>query len=84
MVNVHGVVLLLRKADPLVQGRVLAAVQGVLGVASIAGLGLGGVLGSAMKPRTVIIGAAIAGLATLLLTMWPMLAPPSDEAIAPA
>jgi len=84
MVNVHGVVLLLRKADPAVQGRVLAAVQGVLGVASILGLGLGGILGSAFKPRTVIIGAAIAALATLLLTMWPMVTPPHDEEIAPA
>ena len=84
MVNVHGVVILLRKADPLLQGRVLAAVQGVLGVASILGLGLGGILGAAFHPRSVIIGASIASLGTLLVTMWPMLAPSSNDESAPA
>jgi MFS family permease len=84
MVNVHGIVILLRKADPLVQGRVLAAVQGVLGVASILGLGLGGILASAFHPRSVIIGASIASLGTLLVTMWPMIASSSDEEGTPA
>ncbi len=72
---------------PLEQrGRVLAAVSGVLRTASVLGLLVGGVIGTVVEPRTVVLGAGCAGLLVAAWTAFRLWPPGVDEgsAVAPA
>lgn len=74
MVNVHGVVVILGRTPDAIRGRVMAAVQGIFGAASILGLLVGGLAATAFAPRSVILGAAAASVLATLVTLRPMLA----------
>jgi MFS family permease len=56
-----------------VRGRVFSAITGIVSAAQILSLALGGVLLTSFAPRTIVIVGAVAGLATLAVTIRPLL-----------
>jgi MFS family permease len=73
VVNVSASALVLRRTDDEQRGRVLAALNGFSRAAGVGALVLGGVLTGALPPRLVLAGCGLAALATLAVTVPPLL-----------
>ncbi len=67
VVNVSAQTTLALRVAPEQRGRVLGTVTGALRTASVVGLAAGGVLGTVAGPRTLVVGAGLAGL---LVSVW--------------
>lgn len=66
------------RVPPEQRGRVLAAASGLLRTASVLGLLVGGLLGTVVEPRTVVLGAGTAGLLVAAWSASRLWRPPPD------
>jgi len=82
VINVHAISLLTLRSPEALRGRVMAAVQGVISVAAILALAVGGVLVSWLTPRAVLLAAGIGALVALAATAMPLLKVPAPVAEA--
>jgi MFS family permease len=73
VVNVSASALVLRRTGDEQRGRVLAALGGLTRAAGVGALILGGVLAGALQPRLVLGSCGLAALATLAMTVPPLL-----------